>query len=140
VRITMKRPLNVWIASTLTALVVFGPGVQSAQSQPGNPAPGISKTHIRTVEFQSQRNACTRMWENVYHVQLLDEAGNPVGATREMRHRYIEKGNGINYNAAPPGQPVRWEKTDPTIRAAEDGIHTYKVETGPARISSLRKS
>ncbi len=80
--------------------------------------PRSEKTFLRTEEIESARQADTRVYEKIYRVQEYDPQGNPIGPSREARHRYCEKGTGINYNSAVAGQNPVWMKTDSTIRGS----------------------
>lgn len=70
----MKRTVGKRELVLLMGILAVGLGRIRVEAQPGMERPTTAETYLRTVELESHRNACSRVWENIYSVQSFDAA------------------------------------------------------------------
>ncbi len=116
----------------LALSLIGGFGLHVSEARADNPA------LLETREIVSLRDVNSRVHENTYESDILDDSGNPTGEKEVFQHRFFEVGTGISYNTAAPGQPPVWEKTDTTIRPSKEEGVDYEVLTGPAKVRFSR--
>jgi hypothetical protein len=83
-------------------------------------------------ENESLRDGQTRIWNSVEAKQVRDPITG-IFSQRTIIHQYIEKADGLNYNAGTKTKP-QWLPSVETIAPTDDPYFPYEAKQGPYRI------